>query len=198
MRSGVSVFLALSIGWACVAHADPLTLRDDSGALVQVPVPGVEATVLVFVTPACPQANRYAPVLRELAEAFAGRARFFRVYASAEVTAAEITEHEKAYQYGFPALRDPAQAAVRHCGATRTPEVAVLDATGGVRYLGAVDDRYTDFGKYRQAATKHYLRDAVDAVLAGKEAAVPRTQALGCFIPAPPKQEPASERKEKP
>lgn len=161
----------------------PVVLTGGDGAEVSLPVAGCGATVLVFVTPGCPMANRYAPTLAAIAKEFEGQARFYRVYAGAEVTAADMAAHEKAYAYGFPGLRDPEQHTVVRCDATRTPEIAVIDEKGVVRYRGAVDDRYADFGKYRQTATKEYLRDALTAVLAGKEVAVARTQALGCFIP---------------
>ena len=161
----------------------PVSLPDADGKKVQLPVEGTAATVLVFVTPACPIANRYAPALAALAKEYDGKARFFRIYADPEVAPAEITAHEQAYAYGFPALRDPEHLAVKRCAATRTPEIVVLDAKGTLRYRGAVDDRYADFGKYRQAATKEYLRDALDAILNNREVVTPRTQALGCYIP---------------
>ena len=40
-----------------------------------------------------------------------------------------------------------------------------------------------DYGKRRRIVTEHDLRDALDAVLAGKPVAKSRTRAIGCFIP---------------
>ena len=40
-----------------------------------------------------------------------------------------------------------------------------------------------DFGKQRAQPTRRDLRDALDAVLAGREPVVPRTEPIGCFIP---------------
>ncbi|MCZ7644490.1 MAG: hypothetical protein M5U26_04270 [Planctomycetota bacterium] len=39
--------------------------------------------------------------------------------------------------------------------------------------------------KQRKEATRHDLREALDAVLAGKPVAEARTKAIGCFIPKP-------------
>lgn len=166
----------------------PVNLAGEDRVAVQVPVADCKATVLVFTTPGCPIANRYAPVLAEIAREFGGSARFFRVYADPEVGVAEAAAHEQAYHYGFPALFDPSQEAVSRCGATRTPEIAVLDAAGALRYRGAVDDQYADFGTYRRTVTHHYLRDALTAVIEGKDVVTPRTAALGCFIPEPETQ----------
>ena len=70
-------------------------------------------------------------------------------------------------------------------GATVTPTAVVLDREGAVRYRGRIDDFYAALGKPRRQATTHELRDALDAVLAGKPVAVPEAKALGCYIVSP-------------
>jgi len=66
-------------------------------------------------------------------------------------------------------------------GATRTPHVYVLKKEHSglvVQYIGAIDDNYKD----ASAAKKHYVEDAMDAMLAGKAPAVAETRAIGCSI----------------
>jgi hypothetical protein len=58
----------------------------------------------------------------------------------------------------------------------------VIDRGGAVRYRGRIDNFYVAFGRSRQVVTVHDLRDALDAVLAGKPVATPVTQPIGCFI----------------
>ena len=55
---------------------------------------------------------------------------------------------------------------------------------------GRIDDRYVDFGKQRTEPTVRELRDALQAILAGKPIAVTRTKPIGCDIdfPKPRKQ----------
>ena len=53
----------------------------------------------------------------------------------------------------------------------------VLDARGMLRYRGAPDADYDDPG---QGAA--WLRDALDAVLAGKQPERPETTPVGCSI----------------
>lgn len=184
--------LAAAIGSCGLACATPdtgtgktkiaLSVFNESGKPLPLPAPGAAATVLIFVTPECPMANRYAPDLRALVDAYPA-VRFYRVYASPDTTAADAGKHEEAYPFHCAALLDTDQSIASATGATRTPEIAVLDAQGVLRYLGAVDDRYTDLGKYKQTASKHYLHDALDAVLAGKPVPIERSEAVGCFIP---------------
>jgi peroxiredoxin len=89
-----------------------------------------------------------------------------------------IKEHMKDkkinYVYGY----DESQAIGRAYGATNTPHFFVLDKERKIRYMGEMDDNVMNEAK----VTKHYLRDAVDALLAGKTPAVEETRAAGCGI----------------
>jgi hypothetical protein len=53
----------------------------------------------------------------------------------------------------------------------------VLDGEGKVVFVGAFDDKMD-----AKKVSKHYVKDAVDAVLAGKEPEVNKTPAHGCGI----------------
>ena len=147
------------------------------------PAPGVTATVLVFTMTDCPISNRYAPELRRLDEAFRARGvRFWLVYPKREDDAAAIRAHGAVFAQGIPAVRDPQLSLVRATGVSVTPEVAVFDAAGTVRYRGRIDDRYVEFGVDRPAPTRHDLEDALTHVLAGTRVPEPVTRAIGCFL----------------
>jgi mono/diheme cytochrome c family protein len=63
----------------------------------------------------------------------------------------------------------------------RSTEVFLIDERRAIRYRGALDDQYgLDYKK--DAPTKTWLLDAVEAVLAGKAPAVASTEAPGCPI----------------
>ena len=66
-----------------------------------------------------------------------------------------------------------------------TPEAVVIDSRGEIRYRGRIDNFYADLGKPRQQVTARDLRDALDAVLAGRTVPNPETRALGCAIVPP-------------
>ncbi|MBN1283923.1 MAG: thioredoxin family protein [Anaerolineae bacterium] len=80
--------------------------------------------------------------------------------------------------FNFLYVRDESQEVARAYAAERTPEVFLLDNTGTLRYHGKIDDNYEDAG----AVKAHYLRDALDAVLAGKTPPVAQTEPQGCTI----------------
>ena len=71
---------------------------------------------------------------------------------------------------------------MRLANASITPQAAVLTPDGKVLYLGRIDNRVADFGKQRFQATEQDLREALDAVLAGKPVAHPFTKSIGCAI----------------
>ena len=59
----------------------------------------------------------------------------------------------------------------------------VVDSTGKLVYRGRINNFYEDFGKPRRVITQHDLRNALNALLAGKPVPQPRVKAIGCFIP---------------
>jgi peroxiredoxin len=91
-------------------------------------------------------------------------------------------EHMKARakEKGFPFayVRDASQDVAKAYGALRTPHFYVFDAQRKLRYTGRMDDNPYDAAK----ATQHDMRNAVDALLAGKKPPVELTNPLGCNV----------------
>ena len=85
-----------------------------------------------------------------------------------------IAEKKIPYVYGS----DETQAIGKAYGATNTPQFFVLDKTRTIRYMGSMDDSANNEAKVK----KTYLKDAVNALLAGKEIEVTETRAVGCGI----------------
>jgi peroxiredoxin len=84
----------------------------------------------------------------------------------------------KKKSYKFPYLFDETQQVAKAYGATNTPHVFVLTKELKVAYIGAIDDN----ARNAEAATKHYVDDAVDALLENKAVPVTKTKAIGCGI----------------
>jgi hypothetical protein len=78
-------------------------------------------------------------------------------------------------------IRDTAGVIGRLYGARNTPQYAIIDAAGVLRYAGAIDDRQSSSAKDIAGAT-NYVRAALDAGLAGKPIAVTQTQPYGCDV----------------
>lgn len=81
-------------------------------------------------------------------------------------------------KYNHPYLYDETQAVAKAYGATNTPHVFVLTKELKVAYIGAIDDS----PRNEKGVTKRYVEDAIEAVLAGKDAPVAKTKAIGCGI----------------
>ena len=144
---------------------------------------GHKAVVLYFVTVDCPVANSYVPEMNRLHDAYAARGvAFYAVEADPSVAADTVAKYGRDYRYTFPVLLDPTQILVRHADATITPQTAILTPEGKLVYLGPVDNRVEDFGKQRPRATESYVREVLDAVLAGKPAPFASHHSVGCSI----------------
>ncbi|MFO0893215.1 MAG: peroxiredoxin, partial [Isosphaeraceae bacterium] len=92
-----------------------------------------------------------------------------------------IREFAESHGLGFPVLKDESNKVADQALAERTPEVLVLDGRAIVRYRGAIDDQYGQ-GTSRPRATRTYLKDALEALTAGRPVALKATETPGCII----------------
>jgi hypothetical protein len=139
--------------------------------------------VVVFIRSDCPISNRLAPEVRELCASFQPQGvDFYLIYVDPREKPEAIRDHHRDYKYSCPALRDPDHTLVAQTGATVTPEAVVFDGQWSIAYRGRITDEFEDFGKSREVASKHDLRDAIAATLAGRPVAEPVTEAIGCYI----------------
>jgi peroxiredoxin len=78
--------------------------------------------------------------------------------------------------FNFPYLYDgDTQKAARSYGATVAPQAFLFDEGRKLRYEGAIDDNVNE------SSSRHaYVRDAIDALLAGKPVVETNTTASGC------------------
>lgn len=144
------------------------------------------AAVVIFITTDCPVANRYAPEIEKLRAEFAGRGvKLTLAHVDPDLPDQKAREHAAQFALKGAVVVDRKHRLVQASGATVTPEAVVVDAAGRIRYRGRIDDRFTDFGKSRRTASRHDLRDAIQAVLEGRPVTNPETKVVGCLIPAP-------------
>lgn len=183
--AGVFFVALLFLGAVGAYPAVPAFQLRDTGGAVHTPAEwqGQKAILLFFVTTDCPVGNSYVPELNRIREAYAGRGVvIYAVQADTTIPESEVARYAKDFRYSFPLLLDPRQVLVQLTGATVTPQAAVLSPDGRVHYLGRIDNRVADFGKARPEATERDVRDALDAVLAGKPVPHPVTKSIGCAI----------------
>ena len=79
--------------------------------------------------------------------------------------------------FNFPYLIDPSQKIGRAYGATCTPHIFLLDQHRRIAYMGKIDDHLDE-----SRVAEQFLRDAVDALLAGKPPDVAESRQIGCDI----------------
>jgi hypothetical protein len=162
-------------------------LRDLDGNL-RTPLAAMgQAAVLFFVATDCPISNFYAPEVQGICKDYGTRGvSCSLVYEDVQVDSSSARKHMADFGYrGFSAFLDLDRKLATKLNATVTPEAVVLDHAGKVRYRGRINNFYAELGKPRRQATVHDLRDALDAVLAGKTVAVAETRPVGCYIVSP-------------
>ncbi len=134
--------------------------------------------VVMFVSTQCPVSNEYNERILALHSDYKDQGvQFVGINSNRNESVEEIAEHNKANKFDFVVLKDLKNKIADKFGARRTPEVYLLDEEQILRYRGAIDNNQKD-------PETHYLREALDLVLAEKE--IPedrkRTKAFGCTI----------------
>ena len=164
--------------------APSFVLPATDGAEHRVPLADAPpATVLVVTCNHCPYVIAWNPRLRAVAEEYAPRgARFLAINANDAVRyPADSLEHMRRFvaeqDWPFPYLHDESQDVARALGAERTPHVYVLDGEQRLAYAGAPDADHND-----EAQGAAWLREALDAVLAGRPVERPETPVRGCGV----------------
>jgi hypothetical protein len=171
-------------GIAIGALAPPIELPDTDGALHTLPMPGeATATVVVWTCNHCPYARAWHDRLMDAAREYEQQGvRFLAISSNdAERYPADspeaMRERVAGGEFACPYLYDESQGAARAWGARTTPDVFVLDSDLRLRYRGAPDADYEDPGQ--NAA---WLRQALDALLSGRDPETAETEPVGCSV----------------
>lgn len=141
-----------------------------------------KVVVVAFIGTECPLAKLYGPRLAGLATQYQDKSvAFLAIDSNVQDSLASLTAYGRNAGITFPVVRDAKNSVAAQFGATRTPEVFVLDEARVVRYQGRIDDQY-GVGFARKTPAHSELKEAVDALLASRSVAVARTQPVGCLI----------------
>jgi hypothetical protein len=143
---------------------------------------GSKATVLYSWKVTCPCVDVVEGRLRHLYTRFGAEQGviWVAVDGEAEDGTGDILDKMGRLQSFYRMLLDPEQRLSARLGFDRATLVAVLDASGRVRYRGSIDDAY-------ETPKRSYLEEALEAVVGGRNPAVPETQPVyGCEYSGPP------------
>lgn len=145
---------------------------------------GKEAVAVIFTCNHCPYVLAWEDRLIALQSEYADKGvQFIGICANDPVKYVtdnfdNMKKHAEEKGFNFPYLQDESQEIATAYGAERTPEVFLFDKSGTLSYHGTIDDNYDN----PDAVAATYLRDAIEAVLAGSEPATPSTAPVGCTI----------------
>jgi len=89
-----------------------------------------------------------------------------------------MVERAREKGFPFPYVFDESQDVALAYGALRTPHYFVFDEERALRYTGRMDDNPRQPGQ----ETTHELRDALDALLEGKDPPRAVTNPIGCNV----------------
>jgi peroxiredoxin len=135
-------------------------------------------TVVIFISVQCPVSNSYNQRMSALYRDYSPKGvKFIFVNANRTELAAAVEEHARQHNFEFAVFKDENNVVADEFGATVTPETYVIDSSGTLRYHGSIDNSQNE-----SRVTSLRLREALDAVLAGKQPPQTETKAFGCSI----------------
>lgn len=144
---------------------------------------GANGCIIVFTCNTCPYAKLYEDRIIELQTTF--QSQGFPVLAinpndpalKPGDSAEEMQARAEEKSYPFPYVVDD-QGVHALFGATKTPQIYILDKNKKVQYIGAIDDN----AQSADNVSIRYVADAIAAIKEGKAPSTQETRAIGCTI----------------
>jgi len=149
--------------------------------------PEAKGFIIIFTCNHCPFAKLYPPRLNDLDKKYRQLGVPVIAISSTDTinyegdTYPKMIEKARNEHFSFPYLFDGEQKVARNFSAQKTPHAYVIWHEQGkwiVKYNGAIDDNGAEPAKVH----KHYVADAVDALLNGQEVEIKETRSIGCQI----------------
>ena len=143
-----------------------------------------EALIIIFSCNHCPYVKAYEGRMKKLQEDYAGKGVVVIAINPndavnyPEDSFEEMKKRAESENFNFVYLRDEDQNTAKAYDATHTPEIFLFDKERKLAFHGKIDDNWQEPDK----VVNHYLRDALDELLEGKEISVPETFTIGCTI----------------
>lgn len=139
---------------------------------------GRNGTVILFISAQCPVVKAYNERMAKLAADYQARGiNVIGINSNSTETTEQMKAHAADYKLSFPMLHDKGNKIADVLDAQVTPEAFVLDANNKLVYRGRIDDSRSGTN-----ITSDDVRNALDAMLAGKPVAKTGAKAFGCSI----------------
>lgn len=184
----VTALVAFVLASPCLAGtaevgqpAPDFALKDESGTAHSLSAYRGKVVVLEWTNPECPFVQRhYADrTMQKTLTVLAGKpVVWLAIDSSYSNTPDKSAAWKKLQGFPYPVLQDASGTVGHAYGAKTTPHMFVIDEKGIVRYAGAIDD--DPHG--RSGSATNYVRQAVEAVEAGKAVPASTTAPYGCSV----------------
>jgi hypothetical protein len=155
---------------------------------------GSQPFVFIFFNTDCPICQKYAFILRGIADTFLD-VKFMLVFSKWDslqaiksfetdfiTTIDRVISSRSISNAQITLLWDKKNKLIKKLKATTTPEVFFFNKNGQLQYQGAIDNWFYALGKYRPEATEHYLKNALTQYLKNEQISIPKTNPIGCLI----------------
>lgn len=182
------VGLLALVGYAATARAEGVKVGDkapnfkaestDEKILTLADFKDAKVLIVCFTCNACPVAVAYEDRFIEFKKKYSEKdVKFVAINANATEDLAAMKKRAEEKDFNFPYAYDGSGKSAEAYGAKVTPHMFVIDSQGIVAYIGSFDDEMA-----ADKAKKHFVVDAVDALLAGKKPETTEHAAFGCTI----------------
>ena len=184
----LSAFTSVGNGYEVGDIATDFKLKNIDGTIVSLSdYKDAKGFIVIFTCNTCPYAVAYEDRIIALHNKYANKG--YPVIAimpnNTDIQPGDnmdaMKQLAKTKGFTFPYLIDEDQTVFPQYGATKTPEVYVLQKTKNgneVKYIGAIDDNYQD----ANAVKSKHVENALNALLSGQSIKESKTRAIGCSI----------------
>ncbi len=140
-------------------------------------------TVYIFLSEDCPICRYYVPTINELSSSFASDSiRFIGVFPNFSSKPNKISSFVDDYKLIILTKTDYFKKLSTKLGATKTPEIIIVDNADGIVYKGRIDNAFAALGKRRRVVTAHDLNDFLGKLRDGMQMHYLETETIGCYI----------------
>ncbi|HVK60699.1 MAG TPA: thioredoxin family protein [Bdellovibrionales bacterium] len=145
---------------------------------------GSDAFLVMFICNHCPYVQAIQDRLVELGRHFEGKSVKIAAISSndadehPEDSFPKMKELAEAKRFPFPYLYDESQQVAKTFGAVCTPDFFLYDRSMMLTYRGRLDDSWKD----PKAVRTQELKNAIEALLAGRKPSADQTPSMGCNI----------------
>lgn len=188
IRSSLLLSLALlllsSTAAADTLTADNFVLIDNQGKAQELYYHGDDkAVVIVAQGNGCQIVRSNLEDLKSIRKDYANQGvEILMLNANMQDSRAKIVAEAEEWGNDFAIMKDRTQIIARSLKLSRTGEVLIIDPRNWqVVYRGPLSDR-VDFERQKNKANKRYVRDTLDALIAGKKVTPRTVNSPGCII----------------